>query len=82
MGRKGQEVPVLRCLKASPDGRQLVAGDRKGNLRVFDVAGLKEVAVLEVGPAPRDKACNKGQPSMRRERRGGEGAVFAFAHTY
>eukprot|EP00873_Tetraselmis_striata_P000650 jgi/Tetstr1/420914/TSEL_011976.t1 len=47
VGRKGQEVPVLRCLKASPDGRQLVAGDRKGNLRVFDVAGLKEVAVLE-----------------------------------
>jgi len=41
------EAPSLRCLKASPDGEQIAAGDKAGNLWVFDVPPLAQSLMIE-----------------------------------
>ena len=39
-----RERPVLlRCIAASPDGRQLAVGDAEGNLRVYDLEAMQLV---------------------------------------
>lgn len=49
MGRRAKAEPqALRCVRASPDGRHLAVGDKKGNLWVFDAVTQSRVAMLEV----------------------------------
>ena len=42
----GGEI-VVRCMQLSADGRVLAAGDRNGNLRVFDVLEMRLMALRE-----------------------------------
>ncbi|CAN9511234.1 unnamed protein product [Ophioblennius macclurei] len=37
----------IRVLRISPDGRHLAAGDRSGNLRIFDLGSLDELMMIE-----------------------------------
>ncbi|CAN8009058.1 unnamed protein product [Ixodes pacificus] len=37
----------VRCLRVSPDGRHLASGDRSGNIRIYNVEGLREVCKIE-----------------------------------
>ncbi|KAI8476446.1 MAG: hypothetical protein J3K34DRAFT_510027 [Monoraphidium minutum] len=46
-GGGGPPPALLRCLRASPDGRHLAVGDESGNLRVYDLATLKLLRLLE-----------------------------------
>ena len=45
-GGGGGEI-VVRCMQLSADGRVLAAGDRNGNLRVFDVLEMRLMALRE-----------------------------------
>ncbi len=42
---------LLRCVRLSPDGSQLAAGDQKGNLRVYDMRTMGLVAFKEAHDA-------------------------------
>ncbi|CAH1107788.1 unnamed protein product, partial [Psylliodes chrysocephalus] len=41
-GRNG-----VRCIRISPDGKHLASGDREGNIRIHDVATLRETCKIE-----------------------------------
>jgi len=47
VGGKTATDPLLRCVRASPDGRHLATGDVKGNLWVYDVSTLRQAAMME-----------------------------------
>lgn len=37
----------VRCLKISPEGRHLAAGDRSGNIRICDLEFMDELCKIE-----------------------------------
>uniref|UniRef100_A0A182MBP5 MABP1/WDR62 second WD40 domain-containing protein n=1 Tax=Anopheles culicifacies TaxID=139723 RepID=A0A182MBP5_9DIPT len=41
-GRNG-----VRCIKISPDSRQLATGDRSGNIRIYNLSNLKLITTIE-----------------------------------
>lgn len=41
-GRNG-----VRCIRISPDGKNLASGDRSGNIRIHDAATMREVCKIE-----------------------------------
>lgn len=41
----------VRCVRISPDGRQLASGDREGNIRVHDVQTLRQLVMIEAHDA-------------------------------
>lgn len=42
-------VPKIggRCMKIKPDGLSMAIGDRNGNIRIFDMLLLKQIALIE-----------------------------------
>ncbi len=36
-----------RCIKISPGGRHLATGDRNGNIRIYDMASLESICMIE-----------------------------------
>ena len=47
LARPGSERPGVRCVRASPDGRHLVTGDRAGNIRVLTTNNLATLCKIE-----------------------------------
>ncbi|XP_056630117.1 mitogen-activated protein kinase-binding protein 1 isoform X3 [Diorhabda sublineata] len=45
-GRNG-----VRCIRISPDGKHLASGDRAGNIRIHDIASLREICKIEAHDA-------------------------------
>ncbi|RZC41906.1 mitogen-activated protein kinase-binding protein 1, partial [Asbolus verrucosus] len=45
-GRNG-----VRCIRVSPDGKNLASGDRSGNIRIHDTASMREMCKIEAHDA-------------------------------
>lgn len=41
----------VRCLRISPDGQHLAAGDRSGNIRIYDLQHMEELCKIEAHDA-------------------------------
>ncbi|XP_067138205.1 mitogen-activated protein kinase-binding protein 1-like isoform X2 [Centruroides vittatus] len=41
----------VRCLRISPDGQHLAAGDRSGNIRIYDLQQMEELCKIEAHDA-------------------------------
>ena len=41
-------IEAIRCIKVSPDGATLAAGDLEGNIRIYDLTAVEDVKLVKL----------------------------------
>ena len=41
-------VEAIRCIKVSPDGKTLAAGDQEGNIRIYDLTAAEDIKLVKL----------------------------------
>jgi WD40 repeat protein len=58
-------IEEIRCMKVSPDGKNLASGDRDGNIRIYDLSDANDIKLQKLIEAhDREVICLAYSPNM------------------